>query len=367
MIGGALTMAGDFLDPAVKLSDLKSMRCNLQSSLSGIASDLKTLDNGIAPLKDIAKESYEILVDLKYKEGLDLIDSSYVVFLRGLKNYDKSHSRFSAYIVELETKASLSFKEQNIKELLHKVLKTKGKVQAKHLASYIFVVRAKYLQIVTAFYLYDEELERVEEEFESFNNDVKQLQEIHKQLFAEEFQPREPLTWEFVGLPDKVPCVFEDCDEEVPLNKMIEHVNTEHYGKKMKAVSDGLIVILWNHNNMSNEYNYWNVLHCDFSGHTFIPRIRKWNGIYYLYTKILANKDAASKFKVDIEAMNVKNNISLMFPGAKVYPVDMKWQKVIKDEDGVLSFDKYMAKKLFSYDTDKTWLVIKHKTTITQI
>ena len=223
-------MAGNALDPAAKLSDLKTMRSDFQSSISGIASDLKTIDNGVDTLKNIATESYEILVDLKYKEGLDLIDSSYVVFLKGLKNYDKSHGRFSSYIVELETKASLSFKQQNIRDLLYKVEKTRGRIQAKHLASYIFIVRAKYLQIVTAFYIYENDTERVEEEFESFNNDVKQLQAIHKELFDEEFQPREPLAWELIER--EVPCPAEDCSNEFPLNELLDHLNAKEGGKK---------------------------------------------------------------------------------------------------------------------------------------
>ena len=43
-------------------------------------------------MKGIATETYDVVVDIKYKEGIDLIDSNYDVFLRGLKNYDKAHS-----------------------------------------------------------------------------------------------------------------------------------------------------------------------------------------------------------------------------------------------------------------------------------
>ena len=191
-------MAGKFLDPTAKQSDLESMRSELQSSLTSMSSDLKGIDEGIDTLKGIATETYEMVVDLKYKEGIDLIDSNYDVFLKGLKNYDKAHARFSGFIVELETKASLSFKQQNIRELLSKVAKTRGKAQAKHLATYVFLVRAKYLQIVTAFYLHDNDTERVEGEFSSFNSDVMQLKKLHMELFDEEFEPREPLPWELL-------------------------------------------------------------------------------------------------------------------------------------------------------------------------
>ena len=192
------------------------------------------------------------------------------------------------------------------------------------------------------------------------------------ELFAEEFKPREPLAWELVGR--RVPCVAEWCSEfsyrDIPLNEMIEHVNAQHGGMKKEVDSSGLIDIRWNDKYLDTQNNYWSpiVYHSDFSGHTFIPRIRKEGGIFYLYTKILADSDAASKFKVDMEVMNIRNNISLKFPGAKVYPVDRSVEDVKQDEAGFLSFDDHLAKRLFSIrDTDKTWCDIRHKTTIKKI
>ena len=116
--------------------------------------------------------------------------------------------------MELETRASLSFEPQNVTELLNKVMKNRGRVQAKWLASYLFIVWAKYLQIITAFCLHDNDVERAEEEFDNFKRDVKHLQESYKELFAEELQPSTPLTW---GLIDKkVPCADEWCYEVIP-------------------------------------------------------------------------------------------------------------------------------------------------------
>ena len=152
MVGGALAMIGTILNPTDnKLSHEKE----LQSSLETISSDLTTMEKNLSTMKSLATETFEIVVDLKYKEGIDLISSSYNIFLKGLKNFEKTHSRFTGFIVELETKADLSFKDQNIRELLTKVAETKGKQSAKHLATHVFITRAKFLQIVTAYYLYD--------------------------------------------------------------------------------------------------------------------------------------------------------------------------------------------------------------------
>ena len=357
MVGGALKLASNALNPTSTEpsdqsdpgSDLTSMRCELQTSLTGISSDLKSIDNGISDLKSIATETYEMIVDMKYKEGIDLIDSNYDVFLKGLRNYEKAHSRFSSFIVELETKASMSFKEQNVRELLSKVMKTRGRARAKHLAAYVFIVRAKYLQIVTAFYLYDNDAERVEEEFQSFNSNVRQLKKIHKELFGEVFEPREPLDWEVIER--KVPCVHEGCSEGVPLNELIEHVNATHGGHKLKVSSNGLLADwrwnmsfdLWSTKNIN-----WTVEHHDFCGHTFISRFTKKEGIFLMYVRIMAGENAAKKFMVDLEVVNPINNTSLKCPNVKVYPIDMRWKDVIKDEHGVLFFDQVMAKRFFS-------------------
>ena len=56
--------------------------------------------------------------------------------------------------------------------------------QAKWHASYLFIVRGKYLQIITAFCLHDNDVKRAEEEFNNFNfkRDVKQLQVLQGPL-----------------------------------------------------------------------------------------------------------------------------------------------------------------------------------------
>ena len=358
MIGGALKLAGSVFNPSTDDTDLTSMRCELQSTISSISSDLKTIDTDIGALKGIATETNEMVVDIKYKEGIDFIDSNYDVFLKGLKNYEKTHSRFSSFIVELETKASMSFKQQNIQQLLLKVSKTRGKAYAKQLASYVLIVRAKYLQIITAFYLYDNDTERVEEEFKSFNNDVNQLQKIHKEIFDEVFEPREPLSWEHIKR--KVPCVHEGCSIKVPLNELIDHVNEKHGGYEQKSESEefndntssSLIQFSSKIANLYSDTHHWPVFYCHFSGHTFIIRLMKRERFFYVYTKILAEKNVASKFVVDLEVVNPNNNASLKCPGLKLYPIDMKWKDVIKDEDGVLLFEENLALRLIRiFDT----------------
>ena len=67
MVGGALKLASNVFNPDTELSDIKSMRRELQSTMTDISSDLKSIDSGIDTLKTIATETYEMVVDLKHK------------------------------------------------------------------------------------------------------------------------------------------------------------------------------------------------------------------------------------------------------------------------------------------------------------
>ena len=58
MIGGALKLAGSVFNPSAEDSDLTSMRCELQSTISSISSDLKTLDMDPNDEKDTIKLQY---------------------------------------------------------------------------------------------------------------------------------------------------------------------------------------------------------------------------------------------------------------------------------------------------------------------
>ena len=119
---------------------------------------------------------------------------------------------------------------------------------------------------------------------------------------------------------------------------------------RMTVSSDGCIENDWSlrSEGWDHKDTIWNIFYCDFSGHTFILRRMKREGIFYLFMVVLEGQDAASKFVVDLQVMNQKTNGLLKFPDMRVYPIDMKWHDIIKDGDGVLFFDQRLACRLFS-------------------
>ena len=75
------------------------------------------------------------------------------------------------------------------KQYLTALCKLKGVETAKIVFNYIIVVKAKYLQLVSVFYTYRNDLIRVEDEFKCFNSDFEQLEQLHLKLFNEKFNP----------------------------------------------------------------------------------------------------------------------------------------------------------------------------------
>ena len=223
ILGGAMGLCANALNPSAKLSHLKEeseklrqffdnsqlstrehlrtaieeveeritteMQTKLEKSLKDMSGDLKVIDKDLESIKNVSRETYGLVVDIRYKEGMEQIESTYQVFLNGSTNFKNTHTLLKNYIIELETKAGCSFTPENIEQYLNRVSKEKGKQEAKELATYVFIVRAKYLVLISAFYLYMNDKERVDNEFRAFEEDVEQLKTIHRRVLFEEFVP----------------------------------------------------------------------------------------------------------------------------------------------------------------------------------
>ena len=79
-------------------------------------------------------------------------------------NYQSTHEELKGFIFELQTNATTSFNASNIKEYLTRVtnMPEVDVLQAKLLATNILVVRAKYLQLLTTYYIYIRDDDRVQ-------------------------------------------------------------------------------------------------------------------------------------------------------------------------------------------------------------
>ena len=79
-----------------------------------------------------------------------------------------------------------------MKNYLQALTNAQGADLAKNATSYIIVVRSKYLQIITAYYIYQNDFVRIEKEFALFNEFFEGLMAIHMDVFGVKFEPPEP-------------------------------------------------------------------------------------------------------------------------------------------------------------------------------
>ena len=122
-------------------------------------------------------------MDIRYKKGMERVESTYLSFLQGAHNLEGTLEEFSNFMTELQVEANDSFRPENVKSYLRALSEAKGAEVAKNIPAYIMIVRAKYLQMTTAFYIYKNDTIRVEKEFTWFNEFFERLRDIHISIF----------------------------------------------------------------------------------------------------------------------------------------------------------------------------------------
>ena len=69
------------------------------------------------------------------------------------------------------------------------VYKNDGVEMCEQVMNYVFIVRAKYLQLITAYLIFKEDTERVGKEFEKFNDHHNQTLCIYQKVVGETYTP----------------------------------------------------------------------------------------------------------------------------------------------------------------------------------
>ena len=187
IIAGALTFTAEVLDPSdLKLSKLKEdvakMEERVQKSFNDISEDMHLLENDLKEVKSVMHETYALTLDQSYKKGMEMVEAAYINFLNGSHNLQGTFSLYQNYMVELQTTAILYLHPEKVKTYLIALFNSQGYYKARMAFEYAIAVRGKYLQIVCAFYLFKNDQERVEKEFDLFNQDFQELMTIQEDL-----------------------------------------------------------------------------------------------------------------------------------------------------------------------------------------
>jgi len=112
------------------------------------------------------------------------VEAAYKTFLDGANNLIDTMENISAFIFELETEANNCFKLEHIKSYLQVSSQFQGLETSRDIFGYIVFVRAKYLQIITAFYMYKNDVARIEAEFVAFNDFFIWIKGIYHEQFG---------------------------------------------------------------------------------------------------------------------------------------------------------------------------------------
>ena len=139
----------------------------------------------------------------------------------------------------------------------------------------------------------------------------------------------------------KVPCPDGGCREEVPLRNLLEHMEG---GRDVLACNiDGVVVHAYGMSTASYNRRYetsdWIRQVVTFQNMHFVMVMDRVDRLYYSYLYILADQEAAKKYSVTITVGHGGQTEKIHRDG-KVFPVDAKQKDILKQRNGVLSFER---------------------------
>ena len=169
------------------------MGYKLQKTLTAVSRRLDIIGDEINDIKAIAEKIQQMVASLLYKEGIEKIDAAYETFMKGANNLSTTlksvkqilslchvyyYRNFENYVFELETNANQHFKASKIVEYLEIVKKKDFEASISYfiyviaarlifefhhqiLKSRVLNFRAKYLQLLSVFYIHKRDKDRV--------------------------------------------------------------------------------------------------------------------------------------------------------------------------------------------------------------
>ena len=198
ILGGALRMGSSLLNPKASLADLKraqngietsipgpelvtdleKIKADIQSCATDISRDVKKIEKELTETKTIIERTYNLVMDIRFREGLEKIEAAFENFIRGSYNLEENMTSLQNYLFEHQTTAIASLKPNKVFEYLKEVERMKNPEMCRQIYQYIFIVRAKYLQMCIAYYASKNDVHRIATEYECFNEDVYKLHEM---------------------------------------------------------------------------------------------------------------------------------------------------------------------------------------------
>ena len=168
------------------IEDFQRLKLDVNDQFKIISNEMKTLESDVKELKDMITATFELIVDQRYKDGIESIEAAYQTFLDGANNMKATLASFEYYIVELQTNFNQHLKPDKIEEYLRIIKNHYGPEMCHQMFNYILVVKSKYLQIMTIYYIHKKDVGRITCDYERFNEHYFDLKERMEKVLAEE-------------------------------------------------------------------------------------------------------------------------------------------------------------------------------------
>ena len=173
------------------LEDFQLIKSEVQASAASMTQHMHHIGEELVDVKNIINHTYQLVRDTRYRDGIEKIEGAYDTFLNGLSNLEDTLNDLKGYMFELQVLGYQNLKPQRVREYLRAILLTEDVEMSQQIFKYILVVRAMYLQVVCAYYIYQEDSERVGREFELFNQDFEELCNVFQKETGIEFRPEQ--------------------------------------------------------------------------------------------------------------------------------------------------------------------------------
>jgi len=168
------------------LSDVKAEVELVMTSLQAF-SQSSTKD--IHDIKNIVDRTFDLVVDTRYKDGIQLIEAAYAVFIRGT-----TEKEIGSYIFELQTKAELNLASSRVRDYLKIIAEKDGMEKSQKVTEYIVLVKGQFLQIMVHYYISTSRIDMVTAQFEKFNASFKELEAVFEEVTGRPFKPGQKFT-----------------------------------------------------------------------------------------------------------------------------------------------------------------------------
>lgn len=225
------------------LQDCAVIKAEVQATATKMSDDMRQIEESLVDVKNIVDHTYQIVRDARYRDGIEKIDGAYQIFLKGSNNLEATITLLENFMYELQVLAVQNLNGQRLREYLKAIQLTEDSNVCRETVKYIMIVRSKYLQLSTVYYIYKNDTDRVALEFETFNREYEELRNIFKNEIGYEFDPEQVPSTDLVSkcqnktkaIPDIMHSpTTETSSSEDPVENFLRDIGLSHLYEMLK-------------------------------------------------------------------------------------------------------------------------------------